>query len=105
MRQRTTSPGAKDDDERVVEVPLPLRTTLTRGRCVVDVEFFFREKSRVGCEKKKGDNYKNKKEKNLLTSPAPCSSTLTLPTRDETTEPLQECVPGPGACVDWEEEF
>jgi len=49
-------------------------------------------------EKKK----KKKKHQNLLTSPAPCSSTLTLPTSDETTEPLQRCVPGPGACVDWE---
>jgi len=31
-RQRTMSPGAREDEE-VAELLLPLRTTLTRGRC------------------------------------------------------------------------
>ena len=30
------------------------------------------------------------------------SSTFTLPAREETMEPAQRCVPGPGAWVDWE---
>jgi len=38
----------------------------------------------------------------LLTCPSEeGSSTFTLPMSDETTEPAQRCVPGPGAWVDW----
>lgn len=100
-RQRTKSPADKEEEALSAALLAAVcLTTETSGRCCF-VLVGGGESEKVELNNVKGDEITTFFSFSLsLTCPDDeASSTFTLPTSDETTEPAQRCVPGPGAWV------